>query len=436
MKVGVIGLGFVGLSLAVFLASKKQQTVGIDIDSLKIEKILKNQLPFYEPGLKKILDKVLNKNLKISNKFEDIKDCDFIFLTVGTPLNKKNEIDTKMVSNAAKEIGKNLKNTNKNPIIVIKSTVIPGTLQNVILPIIEKNSNKKNGLDFGIISNPEFLQESTAIENTKNPHLVVIGTDQSKFFPKAKNFLRFLHPKVEIIVTNFQTAEMIKYANNSFLATKISFINQLSNMCQKIPELNIDKVAKAIGVDPRIGKLFLKAGPGFGGSCLPKDLGALIAFSNNLGVNPTLLTAVRNINNQQVLQIYKIIKIKLGKIQNKKITIMGLAFKPNTDDIRYSVSIKLIKLILKNSGNVIVFDPKAMNNTFKIFKNKIKYADNYHSALKNSQCVVFMTDWDIFHTIKENDFSQMENKLVIDCRRIFQEKNYNLDYIALGIGKK
>ena len=167
MKVGVIGLGFVGLSLAVFLASKKQQTVGIDIDSLKIEKILKNQLPFYEPGLKKILDKVLNKNLKISNKFEDIKDCDFIFLTVGTPLNKKNEIDTKMVSNAAKEIGKNLKNTNKNPVIVIKSTVIPGTLQNVILPIIEKNSNKKNGLDFGIISNPEFLQESTAIENKK-----------------------------------------------------------------------------------------------------------------------------------------------------------------------------------------------------------------------------------------------------------------------------
>ena len=260
-----------------------------------------------------------------------LNDCDFIFVTVGTPQSEDGTIDLSMIKKSITTIGKALHKNNKNPIILIKSTVVPGTIKNTILPILEKKSNKKEGKDFGLISNPEFLQESSAIKDTKFPHAVVLGGYETKYMRKANNFFSKLHPKTPIIITNHQTAEMIKYANNSFLATKISFINQLSNICQNIPGANIDDIAKTIGLDPRIGKLFLNAGPGYGGSCLPKDMKALINFANNIGINPTLLNAVEEINIKQIDQIISLIKQKLGNISSKRITILGTAFKSDTD---------------------------------------------------------------------------------------------------------
>ena len=232
-----------------------------------------------------------------------------------------------MIKNAVKAIGKVLKNSEKNPIILIKSTVTPGTMQKIILPILEKESGKKAGKDFGLISNPEFLQESTAIKDTKFPHVVVLGGYQTKYMKKAKEFFSKIHSGVPIVITNHQTAEMIKYANNSFLATKISFINQLSNICQNIPGANIDDVAKTIGLDPRIGKLFLNAGPGYGGSCLPKDMKALINFADKVGINPTLLNAVEETNKKQLKNIIYLMEKTLGNLRNKQITILGTAFK-------------------------------------------------------------------------------------------------------------
>ena len=300
MKIGVVGLGFVGLSLTSVLASKGYDTVGIDTDKEKCKKISNGISPFFEPELEKILKNGLKKKLKISNDFSLINNCDFIFVTVGTPQNTNGSIDLSIIKKAISTIGENLKKNKKKPIIFIKSTVIPGTMKKIILPILEKKSNKKNGKDFGLISNPEFLQESSAIRDTKFPHVVVLGGYQTEFMKKAKILFMKLHPNVPIIITNHQTAEMIKYANNSFLATKISFINQLSNICQKIPGANIDDIAKTIGLDPRIGKLFLNAGPGYGGSCLPKDMKALINFANISGINPTLLNAVEEVNTKQL----------------------------------------------------------------------------------------------------------------------------------------
>ena len=252
---------------------------------------------------------------------------------------------------------------------------------------------------------------------------------------KAKKMFTELHPDVPIIITNHQTAEMIKYANNSFLATKISFINQLSNICQKIPGANIDDVGKTIGLDPRIGKLFLNAGPGYGGSCLPKDMKALINFANISGINPTLLNAVEDVNTKQLEQIILMTKQKLGDLASKKITILGTAFKANTDDVRDSIAIELIKKLLKKKAKIIIHDPKAMKNTKKIFEDKIRYAKTIEDALSKSQCVIIMTQWKQYEKLNNNQFKYMTRKFVIDCRRMLVGKQLDIDYYAIGLGK-
>jgi UDPglucose 6-dehydrogenase len=435
MNIGIVGLGFVGLSLTSVLASKGYTTIGIDIDKKKCKQIVNGESPFFEPKLEKTLRDGLKKKLEISDDFSLIKNCDFIFVTVGTPQTSDGAIDLSMIKKSVAKIGKIMCGNSKNQIILIKSTVTPGTMKNIVLPILEKNSKKKAGKEFGLISNPEFLQESNAIRDTIFPHAVVLGGYNTKYMKKAKNFFSKLHPKTPIIITNHQTAEMVKYANNSFLATKISFINQLSNICQNIPEANIDDIAKTIGLDPRIGKLFLNAGPGYGGSCLPKDMKALINFARDVGVKPVLLNAVEEINVKQLEQIIKLIEKKLRDISSKRITIMGTAFKPDTDDVRDSISIELIKKLLKMKAKITVYDPKAIENTKKIFGKKISYENSMIHALDKTQCAVFMTHWKEFQNIDNKSIRHMKRKLIIDCRRIFTGKKIDAEYYALGIGK-
>ena len=435
MKVGIVGLGFVGLSLTSVLAAKGYSTIGIDIDIKKCKQITDGKSPFFEPNLEKTLREGLRKKLTISNDYSLVKNCDFIFVTVGTPQSSDGSIDLSMIKKSVKEIGKIMYRNKKDQIILIKSTVTPGTMKDIVLPILEKNSKKKAGKNFGLISNPEFLQETSAIKDTKFPHAVVLGGYNTKYMKKAKIFFSKLHPNTPIIITNHQTAEMVKYANNSFLATKISFINQLSNICQNIPEANIDDIAETIGLDPRIGKLFLNAGPGYGGSCLPKDMKALINFASGVGVKPVLLNAVEEINENQLEQIVKLVKRKLKNLAFKNITIMGTAFKPNTDDVRDSLSIELIRKFLKVKAKIIVYDPRAIDNTKKIFGTKIIYKNSVSEALERSECVIFMTYWKEFENIDNRKIKHMKRKLIIDCRRIFADKNMGKEYFALGIGQ-
>ena len=435
MKIGIIGLGFVGLSFGSVLASKGKNVVGIDVDAEKCKKIRNGVSPFFEPDLEKILKIGLKKKLIITDDFSLIKDCDMIFVAVGTPQKSNGAIELSMIKKAVTSIGIILAKTKKNPIVLIKSTVIPGTMQNVILPILEKRSGKKAGKEFGLISNPEFLQESSAIRDTKFPHVIVLGGYQTKFMKKAKSFFSKLHPNVSIVITNHQTAEMIKYANNSFLATKISFINQLSNICQNTPGANIDDIAKTIGLDPRIGALFLNAGPGYGGSCLPKDMKALINFADTIGINPTLLNAVEKTNQKQIQNIVSLIEKTLGTLASKQITVLGTAFKPNTDDIRDSIAIELIKKLLKKKSRITIYDPKAMKNTKDVFGEKIIYARSATEALNKSQCVILMTNWKQFEKLNNSSIKHMNKKFVIDCRRILVEKKLQAEYHAIGIGK-
>ena len=436
MKIAVIGLGFVGLALSSVLASKGITTIGIDSDRKKCSRIAKGMPTFFEPNLEKTLKKALKEKLIITNKLYSINNCDFIFITVGTPEKKNGEIDLSFIKEVVRSVGKLISKNKKKPIILIKSTVIPGTMKNVVLPILERNSKKKAGKDFGLISNPEFLQESQAIQDTIKPHAVILGGYRTKFMKKTEKFFSQFNPNVPIIITNHQTAEMIKYANNSFLATKISFINQLANICQKIPDTNIDYIAQAIGLDPRIGNLFLNAGPGYGGSCLPKDIKAIINLSSKIGVQPTLLNAVEKTNKQQIMNIMELIKQNIGKIKGKKITVLGVAFKPNTDDVRDSTSIELIRRLMKSGAIVTIHDPKALDNARKIFHDNTKYAKSILSALKNSQCTVIMTKWKEYERINNKTIKHMDKKFIIDTRRILSNKNLNAKYYAIGLGQK
>jgi len=436
MKVAVIGLGVVGLSFASVLGSKGFSVFGFDIDRKKIAKINSKKLPFFEPKLESFLKRALSKSFEISSDIEKtVKNCDLLFLTVGTPKSKSGFIDLTMIKNASKNIGISLRHSSKKPIIVVKSTVIPGTTTNVIRPLIEKSSRKKAGKGFEIIANPEFLREGNVINDTLKPHLVVIGGSNKNSVNRLKKFYHKLYDsKIKFMLTNTQTAEMIKYANNSFLATKISFINQISSLCQSIPGTSIDEVAEGIGTDPRIGRFFLNAGPGYGGSCLPKDLETIIQFSSKIGANPILLRAVQQINDLQIKQIIQLLEKNLGTVKNKSITILGLSFKENSDDIRESRSIELIKTLLGKKSKITVHDPKAMENTESIFKNKIIYADSILKSLDNCHCVIIMTPWKMYTKLKNNDFKNMKRKLIIDTRRILSKKCLNAEYFALGLG--
>ncbi len=436
MKIAVIGLGFVGLTLSSVLASKGITTLGIDLDKEKCSKIVKGIPTFFEPELKKTLKKALKKNLLITDTVSSINNCDFIFITVGTPQKKNGEIDLSFIKTVVKNVGKIIPKNKKKPIILIKSTVIPGTMKDVILPILEKNSKKKAGKDFGLISNPEFLQESKAIHDTIKPHAIVLGGYRTQFMSKTRKFFSRFNPNTPIIITNHQTAEMIKYANNSFLATKISFINQLASICQEIPDTNIDDVADAIGLDSRIGNQFLDAGPGYGGSCLPKDMKAIINLSLKVGVKPTMLNAVEKTNKQQINNIIKLMKQNIGKIKGKKVTVLGVAFKPNTDDIRDSMSIELIHRLIKSGAVVKIHDPKALDNARKIFHDNITYTDSIPSALKDSQCAIIMTKWKEYERINNKTTKYMKKKFLIDTRRILSDKNLRLKYYGLGLGQK
>jgi len=434
MIVGIVGLGFVGLCFASVLASKGYKVIGVDSDKQKIKSIKTGVPPFFEPKLGKLLKIALKKNFVVSTQISYLNNCDFIFLTVGTPASKIGKIDLSIVKSATEEIGELLKKVKTRPCIVVKSTVVPNTTRNLILPILEKKSLKKVGKDFGLITNPEFLRESKAIDDTTKPHLVVLGSARDKFLKKLEKLYRDFHPKVPIIITNYETAELIKYANNSFLATKISFINQIANICQVVPGTNVEDVARAIGYDPRIGKLFLNAGPGYGGSCLPKDVKALTNFASSMGIKPTLLNAVEQVNKNQIKNIIKLIESVLGKFKQKNISVLGIAFKPETDDIRDSVSIDLIKLLLKKGAKIILHDPKAIESAKNVFENKISYASSIKGALRNSHCCVIMTPWKQYSRIQKNDLKVMKNRVVIDSRRLLIKNAAGIKYRALGMG--
>jgi len=436
MKIGIVGAGFVGLSFAAVLGSKGYQVIVHDVDAEKLEKIKAGKPPFFEPKLKSTLKNALKSSLELTSDIKKIVNgSDLIFITVGTPIGNNGSISLTYIKDVVNKIAKVLKKSKNKPVIVLKSTVTPGT-NNLIRKILEEKSGKKAGIGFSLLSNPEFLREGSTIADTIKPHVVVMGGENTDAINKLAKFYKKFHAsKIPFIITNPQTAEMIKYANNSFLATKISFINQIANICQSIQGTDVDDVAKAIGIDPRIGNQFLKAGPGYGGSCLPKDLQALIAFSAKSAQTPTLLKAVQKTNSEQIENLISFMKKILSTLKGKRITILGLSFKEDSDDIRDSVSINLIRRLLKYKTKIIVHDPMAIKNTKAIIGDKISYAKSISEALKKSECVVIMTPWKQYTKLNNKDLQLMKTKIIVDTRRLLSKKKLDAKYYAIGLGR-
>jgi UDPglucose 6-dehydrogenase len=435
LKIAVIGMGFVGLTFASFLGTKGIRVTGVEADKKRYNLLKKRTVPFYEPNLNKYLKECFKKkNLCFQQRItNEILENDFIFLTIGTPIGSDGRIDLSYIKSAVNDIASLISSSKKYCTIVIKSTVIPQTATNIIKPILISSSLKES-VDFDVLSNPEFLREGFAMQDTVNPHVIVIGGLEKPAKRLAAFYDKIYPNHPNVIITNNSTAELIKYANNAFLATKISFINSISNLCQRIHGSNVDDIAKAIGIDPRIGNLYLKAGPGYGGSCFPKDLQALISFASDIGYNPIMFNAVKETNNMQIEEIINLLKNHLIDLKKKRIGILGLAFKENTDDIRESVSIKLINILLEKNVSIIVHDPKAIENTRLIFRNRIEYASNISDVFDNTDCVILLTPWEEYNKLDEKLFCKMRNPLIIDTRRVLKIHNKRIKYVGLGIG--
>ena len=411
MEVSIIGSGYVGLITGIGFAELGHRVTFIDLDDEKIEAINSATPHIFEKGIEELMRK--NKHrYKATTDYTAIAETDITFICVGTPSKKDGSIDLTSISSAATEIGSLLKEKNEFHIVVVKSTVVPGTTEGVVKPIIEQESGKEAFKSFGLAMNPEFLREGNAIEDFFNPDRIVMGVKDGKTKEiLEKLYSPFTCPK---LITDIKTAEMIKYASNAFLATKISFANEIGNICKK---LGIDayEVFRGVGLDHRINPSFFRSGIGFGGSCFPKDVKALIAKAEELGENPKLLKAVIDVNDVQPLKLIELLKKHITNLEGKTIGVLGLAFKPDTDDIRESRAIPIVEKLLKEGAKVIAYDPKATDNFRKIFP-QINYVSSAEKVLEKAEAVLIVTEWEEFKSL------EYTGCVVIDGRRIERAK--------------
>ncbi len=415
MKLCVIGTGYAGIVNAVGFAALGNDVSCVDIDEKKIALINSGKSPIFEPELEeKLLDALKAGKIRATTDINaGVKDAEIIFVSVGTPSKDDGSIDLKYIESSAKALGGALKNKGYCAIIM-KSTVVPGTTEGSFLEILEKESGKIAGKDFGLSMCPEFLREGHAVHDFFNPDRVVIGVSDKK----AEALVALLHNqlKSKILITDIKTAEMIKYASNAFLAVKISFSNEIGNICKKLG-IDVYDVMKGVGMDARISPHFLNAGAGFGGSCFPKDVKALVARSKELGYEPELLSSALHLNDVQPLRLIELMKKRAGPLKNKKVAVLGIAFKPETDDIREAPALKIIPALLKEGADVIAYDPVAEKNARMVFGDKIRYASTLKEALDFSNLVMIVTEWKEFC-----DEKLYAGKIVIDGRKVLNKK--------------
>lgn len=406
MKVAVIGTGYVGAVTGTCLAELGNDITFVDIDERKLAMIRDGTPPVFEPGLAEILLKNRDRISATGDLALAVRRSDLTLICVGTPSNEDGSIDLTYVMGAAREIGAALAGCSGFHTVVTKSTVIPGTAGSLIRPVLEESSGKKCGEQFGLAANPEFLREGSAVEDFFHPDRIIIGVQDANSRAVLETLYRsFSCPK---LVTGIKTAEMIKYASNAFLATKISFANEIGNICK---ELGIDTadVFQGVGMDSRIGPAFFRSGIGFGGSCFPKDVRALIALAREKGISPALLDAVVAVNESQPERMIPLLKKHLD-IQGKTIGVLGLAFKPDTDDIRESRALPVIAALLREDCRVIAYDPLAMD-AFRAICPGITYTMDPDEVLK-ADAVLIVTEW------KEFDTLDYRGRIVIDGRRM------------------
>ncbi|MFL2887294.1 MAG: UDP-glucose dehydrogenase family protein [Candidatus Pelagibacter sp.] len=431
MKICVIGTGYVGLVSGTCFAELGNQVICTDINKIKIKKLNECIIPIYEPGLEELVKRNFKQGkLKFSSDISSsIKKSDIIFICVGTPTNKQtNSANLKYVFSATNKIKNNI---NKYKVIVNKSTV-PVTTGDKIEKIlnIKKNKNK-----FDVISNPEFLREGEAIRDFMYPDRVVVGTDTNKPGKIMKNlYLPIIKKKNRYFHTSRRAAELVKYASNAFLATKITFINEIANLCDKT-NIDVKDIATGMGLDERIGDRFLRAGPGYGGSCFPKDTRALVKIANKFKINLSIVKSVIKSNDSRhKLLVSRIEKIMSNNFKNKKITFLGVTFKAGTDDMRESPALNIIPILIKKGATIYYYDPSGEKKIFT--SKKIMYCNNIKDACNNSDLLIIHTEWNEFKQLNFKKLVGRKNLKVFDMRNLYSpEKMEKINIKYFGIGR-
>jgi len=446
MKVTIVGSGYVGLVTGTCLADFGLSITCVDQDETKISLLNSGGVPIYEPNLEALIKKNVSANrLTFTTDLEKaVKQSKVIFIAVGTPSNSDGSANLKQVEKVAQQIAHHL---NEYKVIVNKSTVPIGTATK-IKEIINKSVIARSEatrqsqptskpFNFDIVSNPEFLREGSAVYDFTHPDKIVIGTNSPKALKIMQEIYRPLYLiDTPFVITNPETAELIKYACNAFLATKITFINEIANLCDKVGA-DVHQIAKAMGLDGRISPKFLHPGPGYGGSCFPKDTEALCSIASSYGYEFKTLEAVVKANKRQRELMVEKIKRHIGDLKGKTIGILGLAFKQNTDDVRKSSSIDIIKLLLKEGANIRCFDPLAMENTKKILPNLTYCQDEYETA-QGSDALVIATEWNQFRNLDLLKIKKLlKNPIMLDLRNLYDPvKVKSLGFIYEGVGRK
>jgi len=431
MKIAVVGTGYVGLVTGTCFAETGNTVTCVDIDKNKVDKLCNGQITIYEPGLEKLfLRNQREERLKFTTNLEEgIADAKVIFLALPTPPGEDGSADLKYILGVAEDLGKILKDYK---VIVDKSTVPVGTAEKV-RDVIAKNCQ----CEFDVVSNPEFLREGVAVEDFMKPDRVVIGTESERARKiMADLFAPFVRQGNPVIFMDEKSAELTKYAANSFLATKISFMNEIAQLCELLGA-DVDMVRRGIGSDDRIGKRFLFPGIGYGGSCFPKDVQALVRSASDIKYDFRILHAVMEVNEKQKVNLIpRIKKYFNNNVTGKKIALWGLAFKPNTDDIREAPALYLIEELLKAGASIAAFDPEAMKNVREVVGDKISFTENQYDALINCDALIIATEWSEFRTPDFDKMTErMKSKVIFDGRNVFdlsQMKNLGFYYESIG----
>ncbi len=441
LRISIAGCGFVGLVTSASLASREFNVIGTTIIKEHVDLINKGKSPFYEKDLDEILQKAIrSNNLRVTTDNTDaVLNSDITFISVGTPMRDNKSIDLSYIDKVSQEIGQALAKKNDYHVVVDRSTVVPGTTRNLIGKNLEKYSHKKLGKDIGLCMQPEFLREGESVYDTFYPDRIIIGQYDKKSGGVVEKVWRDFYGKdlPDLVKMNIESAEMVKYANNCFLATKISFANEFANICEKVKDLDIKEVMAGIGMDKRISKKFLNAGAGYGGSCFPKDVNALKAFAESNSYNPQILSSALSVNEQQALHVVDLVRDKLNILKDKKISILGLSFKPGTDDMREAPSIKIVENLAKEDAKISAYDPYAEESAKRAIKADINYSKSIEECLEGSFCAIVLTEWAEFSKITPDKFKkQMKYPCVLDARRIYDKEVFSkeLDFLAIGLG--
>jgi UDPglucose 6-dehydrogenase len=429
MKIAVVGTGYVGLVTGTCLSEIGHTVICIDIDQNKVNKMREGLSPIYEPGLAELMVKNIQENRLYftTDHKEGFKSADVIYIAVGTPEKEDGSANLSFVEQVAKDIATHIK---KDVIVVTKSTVPVGT-NDWIKEVI--HNNLVNNVNVDIVSNPEFLREGAAIYDSFNGDRIVVGADNVD----AANIIEEINKPfgIPVFKTDIRSAEMIKYAANAFLATKISFINEISNICEKVGA-NVEDVASGMGQDNRIGTQFLNAGIGYGGSCFPKDTKALVQIAGNVDYDFELLKGVIGVNQKQQKMLLNKLDKRFESLKGKNVAVLGLAFKPNTDDMREAASIVITKYLIERGANVVAYDPVAMENAKKLLDSNVKYATNTVDALKDTDVALILTEWNEFKDLEIGTFEEnMKLPVIFDGRNCYDPKiieNYHVEYHSMG----